>query len=157
MLQKLTPVALLLLFLLFSWLININSWGHQSTPYVGYQMVSGLGFRSTRQSSTPAGARFRHHHSAAHPPRRAAHLHRCAGFEAVVLERSHRRRSRAAERKRRWRRRHDAGLIVVGTVVSSELLAALVRWGALGRDEMDDRVEIARAIAAVLEDAARHG
>jgi hypothetical protein len=65
-------------------------------------------------------------------------------------------RRRAALRQRRWRQRKARRQAVYAVTIDGEVLNMLVRLGHLADHEASDRKQVARAIAALLTEAARH-
>jgi hypothetical protein len=67
-----------------------------------------------------------------------------------------RRRAAARARHRRWRSRQQKDEAVYPVVVSYAVIHALIDWGWLQESESADRRQVAKAIADMLTDAARH-
>jgi hypothetical protein len=76
-------------------------------------------------------------------------------MRAVPPRRPPRRSTKAAERKRRYRKRLRDGEIVVLVKVKHRVVDWLVRLNWLAQRECHERAEIGTAIEAMIDDAAR--
>jgi len=66
------------------------------------------------------------------------------------------RRAHRAEQQRRHRRRQREHLAVYAVELGEDVLNILVRTGWLADDATGDKGEVSRAVAAMLNDAAKH-